>query len=221
MAIDLAIFDCDGVLVDSEVLASRLLAEAVSALGYPLSPEQSRERFTGKSIRQVVAAIEADWGRTLPVDFEEKLRARDLAVFARELQAVPGIAAALPNLGIPICVASSGAPEKIRHSLNVTGLNGFFNGHLFSAHAVRNGKPAPDLFLHAAETMGVVPERCAVIEDSVAGVTGGAAAGMTVLGFTGGGHCTPATKEALRRAGAHIVFKDMTELPGLIRQLNG
>jgi len=214
---DLIVFDCDGVLVDSELLASRLLAEALAAEGCPLTAAECRARFTGISIRSVIETIEAERGRPLPADFEERVRANDLAVFARELRAVPGVAEALARIPTPKCVASSGAPEKIRHSLTVTGLIGFFEPHLFSAHMVARGKPAPDLFLHAARRMGVAPARCVVVEDSAAGIRAARAAGMPVLGFAGGGHAGDGYAAMLRAAGAAGVFDDMAALPALLQ----
>lgn len=214
---DLILFDCDGVLVDSEMLSSRLLAEALAAEGHPLTAAECRARFTGISIRSAIETIETERGRPLPADFEDRLRANDLAVFARELKAVPGVAEALARIPTPKCVASSGAPEKIRHSLTVTGLIGFFEPHLFSAHMVERGKPAPDLFLHAAARMGVAPPRCVVVEDSAAGIQAARAAGMPVLGFAGGGHAGDGYAAMLRAAGAAVVFDDMAALPSLLQ----
>ncbi|MBE0529321.1 MAG: HAD-IA family hydrolase [Rhodospirillales bacterium] len=214
---DLVIFDCDGVLVDSELLASRLLAEALSAQGYMVTAAECRDRYTGISIRSVIEMVEAVGGRALPADFEDRIRANDLAVFARELKAVPGIAEALARIPTAKCVASSGAPEKIRHSLTITGLLDFFEPHLFSAHMVKRGKPAPDLFLFAAAAMGAEAARCMVVEDSTAGVVAARAAGMPVLGFAGGGHAGDGYGAMLTAAGAVRVFDDMAELPGLLQ----
>jgi len=175
-----------------------------------------RARYTGISMRSAIALVEADRGHPLPEDFEDRMRAHDLAVFARELKPVPGIAEALARIPTHKCVASSGAPEKIRHSLTVTGLLGFFEPHLFSAHMVARGKPAPDLFLFAAETMGVPPARCCVVEDSVAGIAAARAAGMLVLGFAGGSHAGDGYAAMLEKAGADIVFDAMADLPGLL-----
>ncbi|MCG8510635.1 MAG: HAD family hydrolase [Rhodospirillales bacterium] len=213
---DLIIFDCDGVLVDSEPLSSRLMAEALTREGYPVTPQDCIDRYTGISLGSLIAKVEADWGRKLPGDFEEKVRANDLEAFARELEPIPGVADMLEVLTVPVCVASSGAPQKIENSLRITGLDRFFGANVFSAHMVENGKPAPDLFLLAAERMGVAPGDCAVIEDSEAGIKAALAAGMPVLGFAGGGHAGPGYADMLRRAGAGIVFETMRDLPGLI-----
>lgn len=209
----LIIFDCDGVLVDSELIASRELAAYLTDLGRSTQAEECRESFTGLSLHSVSVKIETEWGVTLPNDFVAQLRTRDRAAFERNLKPVPGIFHALDKLdlkGIPYCVASSGTPEKIRHSLTVTGLLKRFDNHLFSASQVVNGKPAPDLFLFAAHSMGFDPAACMVIEDSVAGVQGAKAAGMRVLGFTGASHCGPGYAATLSQADA--VFDDLNDL---------
>lgn len=213
----LIIFDCDGVLVDSEMIASRELAAYLTDLGRPTLPEECRETFTGLSIKAVGEMVVRDWGLAVPVDFEASLRTRDFAAFDRDLKIIPGVVSildALDQLGLPYCVASSGAPEKISHSLTLTHLLERFDGHVFSAAQVANGKPAPDLFLLAAETMGAAPGDCLVIEDSPAGVAGAKAAGMRVLGFTGGSHCGPKHADKLKEADA--VFNAMTALPALL-----
>lgn len=209
----LIIFDCDGVLVDSELIASRELAAYLTDLGRPTQAEECRQSFTGLSLHSVSVKIATEWGVTLPSDFVAQLRTRDRAAFERDLKPVPGIFQALEKLdlkGIPYCVASSGTPEKIRHSLTVTGLLKRFDNHLFSASQVVNGKPAPDLFLFAAQSMGFNPAACMVIEDSVAGVQGAKAAGMRVLGFTGASHCGPGYAATLSQADA--VFDDLNDL---------
>ena len=211
---DLVIFDCDGVLVDSEMIASRVLADAVSALGHPLTAADCRARFTGMSL----ASVFEDLSRhiTLPEDFTETLRARDRAAFEAELKPVAHVADVLDALSVPVCVASSGRMEKIRHSLTLTGLIERFDGHLFSAEQVAHGKPAPDLFLLAAAHMGVAPKNCVVIEDSVAGVKAARAADMAVFGFIGASHCDAGSEGALRQAGATRIFADMRDLVGLL-----
>jgi HAD superfamily hydrolase (TIGR01509 family) len=214
--IELLIFDCDGVLVDSEVIANRLLAEALTREGYAVTPEQCRERYTGISIRTTVAMVEADWGQRLPEDFAERLRARDLKVFARELRPIPGVADVLKRIPLRKCVASSGAQIKIRTSLETTGLLSYFEPHIFSSDQVANGKPSPDLFLYAARRMGVVPEHCCVVEDSEVGIAGALAAGMRVIGFAGGGHCGPGYADGLRAAGADRVVERMSALPEIL-----
>lgn len=215
----LLIFDCDGVLVDSELIGARELAAMLTEIGYPLTAREVMDRFTGIRMPNILAEVEAAIGRPLPSDFEQQIRARDFAAFEAELKPVPGVADTLRELaaaGQPRCVASSGAPEKIHFNLGLTGLIEFFAPHLFSAHQVARGKPAPDLFLFAAAQMGFAPRDCIVIEDSVAGVTGAAAAGMTVWGFCGGSHCAAGDGERLRAAGASVIFDRMAELPRML-----
>ncbi|MCW9046220.1 MAG: HAD family hydrolase [Alphaproteobacteria bacterium] len=213
---DLIIFDCDGVLVDSEMLASRALAEYLRELGVSITEEESRERFTGMSIASVKTLIEANSNVSLPDDFEDALWQRDQIVFARDLKPLSGITRLLKSLTTPTCVASSGRPEKIHHSLEVTGLLKYFDPNLFSARMVEKGKPAPDLFLLAAEKMKVAPEKCLVIEDSIFGIEGALAAGMDVVGFAGGCHAGPGYGDKLKGAGAPIVYDDMAQLKELI-----
>lgn len=212
----LIIFDCDGVLVDSEWLANRVLAAYLTELGLPTSFEESVERYIGGSIASVRAKAEAALGRSLPDDFEAELWARDQVAFDRNLKPIDGVATVLEAIGHATCVASSGTPEKIRHSLGLTGLDAHFGERIFSASQVAHGKPAPDLFEFAAGRMSAAVEDCLVIEDSVAGVTAARAAGMAVFGFTGGGHATPALAEALSAAGAALVFDEMRELPARV-----
>lgn len=212
----LVIFDCDGVLVDSEMIASRQLAAFLTDLGRMTTAAECRATFTGMSIKSVGDHVRQDWGMTLPSDFVEQLRLRDIEAFAQELQPIAGVADALASLATSqtaMCVASSGTPEKIRHSLTITGLLDFFDDRLFSATQVTHGKPAPDLFELAAYEMGVCPQDAIVIEDAAPGVQGGVAAGMTVYGFTGGSHCTEETEDQLRAAGATAVFGAMDEIP--------
>lgn len=218
MPIDLIIFDCDGVLIDSEPIAARVLAECAGELGLMLTAEDCIERFTGISMASVIDALAADLGRPLPADFAFRVQQRDFAAFAAELKPVNGVQALLAALNkVRVCVASSGASAKIRFNLGGTGLLPWFEPHLFSAEMVTRGKPAPDLFLFAAESMGVSPQRCLVIEDSVAGVYAARAAGMRALGFTGGGHCRPAHGDRLLQAGAHAICATMTELAAVLR----
>lgn len=211
------IFDCDGVLVDSELIASRELAAYLSELGRATSAEDCREAFTGLSIKAVGEKVHADWGLKLPDDFVAQLRARDAIAFERDLKAIPGVEKVLDILDqtrVLYGVASSGTPEKIRHSLEITQLIGRFGDHLYSASQVAHGKPAPDLFLYAAQSMGVDPSTCVVIEDSPAGVEGAKAAGMRVIGFTGGSHCGPRYADKL--SAADHVIEHMRSLPAAL-----
>lgn len=208
------IFDCDGVLVDSEPIANRLLAEALTGLGLPMTTEESIAAFMGRSWASNLEEIEARLGRKPPLDLEPRYYGDMRAAFERELQPVPGIAAALDRIELPLCVASSSDPAHIRFVLEHTGLLEHINqpagtGRLFSATEVQHGKPAPDLFLHAAARMGWEPAHCAVVEDSQAGVQAGLAAGMKVFGYAG------RTDPALL-AGART-FTRMDELPELLQ----
>ncbi|MCW8916394.1 MAG: HAD family hydrolase [Magnetovibrio sp.] len=215
MAPKLVIFDCDGVLVDSELIASRQLAAFLTELGRSTTALECRNTFTGMSIKSVGEHVHHNWGLTLPTNFVEQLRLRDYEAFATELTAIAGIEAVLDELKtnrIPFCVASSGTPEKIHHSLAITGLLNHFNGHVFSAVQVTHGKPAPDLFELAAYEMKARPQDCIVVEDAPPGVQGGVAAGMTVLGFCGGSHCTNNTPKALSDAGAQDIAMKMAEV---------
>jgi HAD superfamily hydrolase (TIGR01509 family) len=206
---DLVIFDCDGVLVDSERLAVRTEAEILTGLGWPLSEADIVERFVGRSAAYMHQEIERHLGRSINWDLEFESRYRK--VFERELAPVPGVVDALGQIPIPVCVASSGTHERMRFTLGMTGLYDHFDGRIFSVDEVAHGKPAPDIFLHAATSMEVTPERCAVIEDSVSGVTAALAAAMSVFAFAGG-----VTGPAQLSIGDAVVFDDMRKLPALL-----
>lgn len=218
MPFDLIIFDCDGVLVDSEVISCRVHAEVLTRHGYPITADEVLARFLGRSALAASREVEAELGRPLPDDFDAQLKAALFEEFAVSLQAVPHVAEALAAIAAPICVASSGTPDKIRTSLTRTGLLPQLAPHIFSATQVAHGKPAPDLFLFAATQMGAEPSRCLVIEDSVPGITAARAAGMTAFGFSGGSHCRTGHAETLIAAGARASFDDMRQLPEMIRQ---
>ncbi len=209
---DLIIFDCDGVLVDSEIVSFEAEADMFAEIGIALTAHDLLARFLGTSSASMFAIIEREHGIKLPEDFAERAAQRTLEAFDRKLRPIPGIAELLANLPTRKCVASSSEPPRIRHSLTLAGILHHFDPNIFSATQVKRGKPAPDLFLLAAESMGVPPERCLVIEDSVAGVTAARAAGMTVLGFTGGSHCLGGHAGRLHAAGARDVFASMTEI---------
>ncbi len=218
-AIDLVIFDCDGVLVDSEVIACRAVAETLQAIGHAIAPEAVAERFAGMSNKDMYALLARDLGG-LPAEFDAEMNRRAAAIFARELKAMAGVEAVLAGLAVRTCVASSSTPVELAQKLEWTGLARWFPGAVFSTAAVARGKPAPDIFLHVAERLGVVPARALVIEDSLPGVTAAKAAGMTVFGFTGGSHCRPGHSERLAAAGAERVFAEMSALPRLIDDLD-
>ena len=210
---ELVIFDCDGVLVDSEPISNRVLATQLTRLGIPTTAEESVERYMGGSAASMLEDVARRLGRPPPPDFLPGYLAASFAAFDAELEAVSGVEAVLDLLeshGVATCVASSGEHEKIRHTLGHTGLLRRFEGRIFSATEVAHGKPAPDLFLHAAGAMGAAPPRCAVIEDSPVGVAAARAAGMAVFAYAGR---TP----AWRLAGDGVtVFSAMRELPGLL-----
>lgn len=209
--VDLVIFDCDGVLVDSERLSIEVDRRVLADLGWSLSKDEILHRFVGRSSAHFRAEVEAHLGRPLADDWETPYQPWYVDAFARELTAVPGVSTALDEIEIATCVASSGTHAKIRRTLGLTGLLPRFEGRIFSADDVLHGKPAPDLFLHAADRLGVSPARCTVVEDSRFGVRAARAAGMRVLGYAGG--LTPA--DWLEREGA-TVFTDMLELPELL-----
>ena len=204
---ELIIFDCDGVLVDTERVNNQVMADLVGELGLEMSFAEAVELYIGKSTEDCLRITEERLGRPVPGDLHTRWVARTRALHARELQAVSGIRELLAALTRPFCVASNGEHAQIRHNLGLTGLLPWFEGRMFSAEDVARPKPAPDLFLHAAQRCGAVAERCLVIEDTPTGVRAARAAGMTVLGFAG---LTPG--ERLLEAGAHAVFKVMADL---------
>lgn len=210
---DLVIFDCDGVLVDSERLSVSLDVQLLAGLGWPLTENEIIERWVGRTEAAMRAEIEAHLGRDVSAEWAA-FSDRYVAAFAAELEPVDGVAAvvdAVQAAGIATCVASSGDHAKIRRNLAKTGLLERFDGRLFSGDDVEHGKPAPDLFLHAAAAMGAEPSRCAVIEDSRHGVAAARAAGMQVFGYAGG-----VTPGAALAGPATTVFDDMRQLAALI-----
>jgi HAD superfamily hydrolase (TIGR01509 family) len=211
---DLVIFDCDGVLVDTERLTVGVEARVLGELGWPMSPEEVVERWMGKSSQAQLADLEARLGADGAREFDERTTAELHGTFERELAAIDGVVTLLDHLDaqdVRTCVASSGTHERIRRTLGITGLHARFDGRIYSATEVRHGKPSPDLFLHAAAAMGVAASSCAVVEDSVYGVRAGVSAGMTVHGFAGG----LSSAEALAAEGA-ILFERMTDLVDVI-----
>ena len=209
--ISLVIFDCDGVLVDTERIAVRIDVAVLAELGWKMSEAEVIERFMGKSDDAMTREIEAHTGRKLPESWEAPFRHLYREAFAAELTPVPGVVEALDTITLPTCVASSGTHEKIRYTLGLTGLYDRFAGRIFSVDDVRRGKPAPDLFLHAAGRMGAAPERCAVVEDSPYGVQAARAAGMRAFGYAGG--LIP--RRALEGPNT-VLFDDMRDLPRLL-----
>ncbi len=211
MSWDLVIFDCDGVLVDSERISVRIDVRMLAELGWPLTEAEVIERFVGRSEEYMIGEIEAALGRRLPAGWEERFQGLYRDAFKAELAPVDGVVAALDAITASTCVASSSSHERLRHTLGLTGLLERFDGRIFSAEEVRNGKPAPDLFLHAATTLGADPARCAVVEDSRHGVEAARAAGMCAFAYGGG--VTPPDR---LRGPATTVFHAMSELPHLL-----
>ena len=209
--IELVIFDCDGVLVDTERLAVRVDVQVLAQLGWVMTEAEVVERFVGLSDATIREMIEAHTGRRLADNWEQEFQQLYRSAFAESLTAVDGIVEALDRITLQTCVASSGSHDKMRFTLGLTGLLPRFDGRMFSVMEVERGKPAPDLFLHAAARMGVAPAACAVVEDSRFGVEAARAAGMRAFGYAGG--LTPA--HLLAGSGA-VVFTDMRELPRLL-----
>ncbi|MGY5128888.1 HAD family hydrolase [Streptomyces nigrescens] len=222
MRYDLVIFDNDGVLVDSEPVSNRILAEYLTELGHPTTYEDSLRDYMGGAMHRIHERVLERSGQRLPAGFDESFHARVFEEFRRSLEPVAGVGEVLEKLaadGVPYCVGSSGSHERIRVALTKTGLWERFEGagggagaRIFSSQDVGRGKPAPDLFLYAAQEMGVAPERCAVVEDSPLGVRAAVAAGMDVYGFT-----AMTSAEKLTEAGATALFAHMAELPALLQ----
>jgi HAD superfamily hydrolase (TIGR01509 family) len=209
---DLVIFDCDGVLVDSEIIFARVLGECLTAAEFPATAADALLLGFGKNRDTLSAAVAARFGRPLPDGFFDTMRTQTALVLERELVAMPGIEALLTALPAARCVASNGHLERVRERLALTGLLGFFDPHVYSAMQVAQGKPAPDLFLLAASRLGARPASCIVVEDSVIGVAAAVAAGMPVLGFCGGSHCPGDHADQLIAAGCSRVFARIADL---------
>jgi len=218
-AIGLIIFDCDGVLVDSEPLAMRVLLETIAREGVSIDPDTGFREFLGRSLPTVIANLNAAYGLHLTEAALGRMRADLYAVYRRELRPMAGLIDALGELTVPICVASSSQMERIRVSLGLTGLIDRFDPAIFSAAMVPHGKPAPDLFLHAADAMHADPAACLVIEDSPAGIIAAKNAGMRVFAFLGGGHIAASgLRRDIEALQPDAVFDDMHDLPRLVEQ---
>jgi HAD superfamily hydrolase (TIGR01509 family) len=212
--IDLVIFDCDGVLVDSERITNGIFAEMLGAIGLPVTLETVLDWFLGRSMTDCLARIQAELGRPVPDDFLPSYRERCRQALESQLLPVRGVVETIDRLSMPYCVASSGDHDKMRTTLGITGLLPRFEGRLFSAADVARGKPAPDVFLWAATQMGADPSRTVVVEDTEVGVRAGVAARMTVFGYA-----EFADPDRLRQAGAARVFSKMSRLPELLDEL--
>jgi HAD superfamily hydrolase (TIGR01509 family) len=212
LAVELVIFDCDGVLVDSEPIANRVFAEQLAVHGLPMTVDEVARTFIGRSRDTCIAMAGEMRGRPFHAGFAEEWDHALHAALAREVRPVAGIPEVLRALRVPYCVASNGEPSHMQVSLTAAGLMPLVEGRLFSAREVAHPKPAPDLFLHAARTMGAAPAACAVVEDTPTGVMAGVAAGMRVFAYAGGAH----TDRAAVAAMGATVFTDMRELPRLL-----
>jgi HAD superfamily hydrolase (TIGR01509 family) len=207
---ELVIFDCDGVLVDSELVCNSTLVEFVSEFGLSLDLKEALVLFKGCKMADCVSLIEQRLGQPLPSDFVAQLRSRIASAYEQDLKPITGIKGVLESLDLPICVASNGPVHMITLALQVTDLLPYFQGHIFSSYQVNQWKPEPHLFLHAASIMGVLPSECAVVEDSVLGVRAGVAAGMRVFGYA-----EHSEAKQLESCGAHV-FNSMYQLPSLL-----
>lgn len=208
---DLVIFDCDGVLIDSEIISARMLIEALADRGVQIDLPYVARHFLGRSYPVVMQTIREDFGLNLPPEFEADYRERLLEGFRRELVIIPGVEEVMANLAVPFCVATSSSPRRVEMSLSLVGLWPRVKDRTFTASEVARGKPAPDLFLHAAARMGAVPDRTLVIEDSLTGIQSALAAGMTVWRFTGGTHMGPATPPEPEGCRPHARFASFAD----------
>lgn len=197
------IFDCDGVLIDSEIISARMLVAELGKLGLAIDLDYVGRHFLGRSYPTVMKQIRAEFGIELPESFEETYRENLLAAFQRDLRVIPHVTEVLAGLAVPFCVATSSSPRRAAMSLALVGLDGLVGERLFTSTMVARGKPAPDLFLLAASRMGARPEETLVIEDSLTGIRAGLAAGMTVWRFIGGSHLGPATPDEPEDARPH------------------
>ena len=216
-AVSAIIFDFDGVIANSEALANTVLAEHVSRLGRPTTLDESLVRYSGRRWADAMALIEQDLGAALPDGFSDTLAAATLERFERELREVEGASAFIRRLGdMPHCIASSSSPERLALCLRVLGLEQQFEGRVFSAEGVRRGKPAPDIFLHAADRLGVAPQDCIVVEDSATGVQAAVAADMTCIGLSAASHVREGHEARLRAAGAVHLAASWAEVADIV-----
>lgn len=218
---DLVIFDCDGVLVDSEIIAARVEAELLTNAGYEISAEEIAELYSGLTFRDILLRVEEVAGIPLQatlIDQAEKLVDKSL----RDVRAIDGVAKAVASVTVPRCICSNSLPDRLDAMLTATGLKPLFNGHIFSSQTTgtKRPKPAPDVFLHAASVMKADPAKTFVIEDSVHGIHGAKAAGMRVIGFTGASHSYPGHADVLTEAGAETVINRWRDLPGVLAALS-
>ncbi|MDQ0468788.1 HAD family hydrolase [Labrys wisconsinensis] len=216
MRYSLVIFDCDGVLIDSEILSAEATAHMLTDLGVPMTAERCMSLFLGMTQADMESTIEREFALRLAPDFAQRTTALLMQSYRDRLRAIDGVRELLERLPVPFCVASNSPPAKLGLGLSLTDLFESFYPHIYCSKLVERGKPAPDLFLYAAGQLGVAPAQTIVVEDSVAGVTAAKAAGMTALGFTGGLHSGPASAERLRAAGADHIAETMDEVRVLL-----
>ena len=217
----LLIFDCDGVLVDSELLANAAIAELLTQLGRPMTVQEALAAFVGKRLQEVLATAEALLGAPIPPAAAERAGRQLLERFRRDLKPIDGVGGAIEMLPYRRCVASSSSPKRIRISLEATGLASLFGDCVFSAEQVANSKPAPDLFLLAARSLGTMPADCIVIEDSPLGIAAARSAGMRAIGFAGGSQIDAAAVTRIAAAGADRVIHRMADLPAAVEAVRG
>jgi HAD superfamily hydrolase (TIGR01509 family) len=214
------IFDFDGVIADSEVLANTVLAEVVTELGVPTTVEDSYRSYLGKRFSEIIAEIEKTIGETLPQSFAAQFQARTLDRFRQALEPIPGVREFITKLNhVPRCIASSSSPDRLAVCLDVLNMTSLFDGRVFSASNVERGKPHPDIFLYASDRIGVPPRECIVIEDSPGGVTAARAAGCIVLGLLAAGHIRDDHGMSLKKAGAHYLALDYLEIERIVGEL--
>jgi HAD superfamily hydrolase (TIGR01509 family) len=219
---DLVIFDCDGVLIDSEIISARMLVAELSRLGLVIDLSYVERHFLGRSYPLVMETIRREFGLDLPPDFEAQYREALLAAFQTELRVVPHVHEVLTGIGVPFCVATSSSPRRATMSLTLVGLAPLIGERVFTSTLVANGKPAPDLFLYAAAKMGARPERTLVIEDSLTGIRAGLAAGLTVWRFVGGSHLGATTPEEPADARPHrrlVSFADFFQIAPTLKSV--
>ncbi|MGD9638806.1 MAG: HAD family hydrolase [Alphaproteobacteria bacterium] len=217
--IELIIFDCDGVLIDSEVGGCQTEAKMLSSLGFKITYQDIVKRFTGMKTEEMYRILQEEQSITIPDNFEDDVMQETLNVFAKTLKPIKGIKQFLKKNTLPVCIASGSKPERLESTLKITKLYDFFAPHIFSTNLVRNGKPAPDIFYYCAEKMLIAPVKCLVVEDSPSGIKGAKKAGMNVIGFTGGSHCQTGHNDVLKDAGARCVFSDMKDLAQIIADI--
>ncbi|MEX3006924.1 HAD family hydrolase [Hoeflea sp. TYP-13] len=218
---ELVIFDCDGVLIDSEIISAMTLMELLAGHGLQIDLQHVQRHFLGRSFPTVAASIRNQFDLDLPASFESDYRRILLESFEGGLSPSDGIFAVLETLVVPYCVATSSSPERVHRSLKIAGLDRYFADHTYTASEVEKGKPAPDLFLHVAASEGFEPERCLVIEDSMPGVEAANAAGMSVLRYIGGSHFDGVRSHAEREAGGSAVFDSWSKFYDIVPSLRG